>query len=32
MLVLPATYAIMENLGIRATDASEMAFFERSGV
>ena len=35
LLVLPATYAIMEDLGVRAIDAgdeNEMAFFERSGV
>jgi multidrug efflux pump subunit AcrB len=32
LLVLPATYAIMEDLGFRAIDEKEMAFFERSGV
>jgi multidrug efflux pump subunit AcrB len=35
LLVLPANYAIMEDLGFRAIDAgdeNEMAFFERSGV
>jgi multidrug efflux pump subunit AcrB len=31
ILVLPAAYAIMEDLGIREVGAEEMAFLERSG-
>jgi len=31
LLVLPAAYAIMEDLGIREVDAEEMAFIEQTG-
>jgi len=32
LLVLPAAYAIMEDMGIREVDQEEMAFIEQSGV
>ena len=31
LLVLPAAYAIMEDLGIREVSADEMSFIESSG-
>jgi len=31
LLVLPATYAIMEDLGVRASDEDEMVLLERTG-
>jgi hypothetical protein len=32
LLVVPATYAIIEDMGIQAIDENDMALFERSGV